>query len=497
MSGFRSTLALTILIAASPAECGDWRPARDASPTKAVPRTESTSIEQTASLEALDKVLNRDFENAGDLLVFETEQESDPPPALESTRYLPEGFTKPAPLAFGHGFLDPEPIRLVPRLRWFGSGNQITPELTVYGFYSVFATAFEENDRQVVGLGHDLAIDFDLSFGGSERIHALFQPLSGQNGGGSFLQLNEDVRYVDNSHAPPTRLWLEANLAEVASGIGAETTPLDIHLAFGLFPYVLHNSLLIDDNITGLLLTKNTMTAGPLSNLNVQGFGAFHEVDAFGNKSDTRLLGMNANCDWGARFLEFTYAHLWETSNRSRNQDFVALSATQLLGRVNFTGRVLANIGDTGGSGSGQLYVFESNRIREFRHHVFGFESVVGYCNAFWATAGWNPISGGNFDRLRSTFAVNPLVQLTLDPTGLETRGVTLGAEFFALEKDLALIPEASTEVVGDDEVVGLGLRLRRKFLRRSQIELFALGTLTGADALRRNGIFLEVLTYF
>jgi hypothetical protein len=412
--------------------------------------------------------------------------------------YLPEDYQKPRPLyTHWQGFLDGEPIRLYPNLHWPFNGYQITPALTVYGSYHLFAVGFQEGNDEVAGIGHQLFLDADLAFGATERIHAQWRPIGEKNTGGSLLRLNDDVDYIDNSSALPQRLWLEADISEVFSGIIPDTAMADFLVTAGLFPYFLHNRLLISDDIVGVMISKNDLIHEPFSKILIQVFGAFDEVDAFANEQHVRIFGTHWFADWQSRNLEATYVRMMDDSDPSRNQDYYALSVTQLWGVWNFAGRVLLQMGDDGRDGSGQLYVWEANWTRYFHTHILGFESLLWYATAFWATEGWQSISGGNFDRLRSTFAVNPLVRLTVDPTGVENRGIAMGTEFFAWHKDLAVIPEIAVEFPGDDEVVGFGMRVRRKMGKRSQLELRGISSISAADSLRRHGAFLEWSMFF
>lgn len=410
--------------------------------------------------------------------------------------YLPEGYQKPRPLTWLKGFLDPEPIQLYPNLHWFNHGHQITPALTVYGAYSVFGAGNEDNNQTRAGIGHQLLIDVDLSFGATERLHAQWRPVGEKNSGGSFLQLNNDVRYIDNATPLPQTIWFEGSVSEIFSGYIPDTVVADWALTAGLYPYQLHNQLLINDDIVGVMLSKDTFIFEPFSNILVQSFFAFDEIDAFSNEDDVRMAGAHVTADWQQRFIELTYIHLWDVTASDRNQEYLAASVTQLMGPLNIAGRFLANIGDEGRDGGGQLYVLEGNWTRLLDGCRL-FESVVVYSTAFWATEGWNPASGGSFDRLRSNFAVNPLVRLSVDNQGIETRGIATGAEFFGTHEDWAVIPEFAAEFPQDDEVFSFGCRLRRQIGKRSQVELRGLTSITDRDRLRRHGVFLEWITFF
>ena len=428
---------------------------------------------------------------------------------------LPEGFAKPRPLVAGDGFYDAAPVTWTGRFRWPWGGAVVEPTTVVYGQYRVFGTAFEQNREQFAGVGHDLLVDVDVSLGATERLHAQFRPLAGKNSGGSLLRLNEDVDYLDNSNLLPQRLWLEADLSEVAGGLLGDVAHADVLLTAGLFPYVSHNGLLIADDIGGVLLSKNNLAFGPFSNVLGQALFAFDEVDAydrfvegfetgrtftgpgFGDESDVRLAGTHWQFDWGRRFVEASWMHLWDVTESATNADYLALSVTQLLGPSNVAGRALLKFGDEARFGDGQLFVLEANRRRLLDRRPCGFDEAVLYATAFWATEGWTPVSGGTFDRLRSTFAIDPLTPLTVSMTGVRRRGVTLGAELFHSRRDLTFTPEIAADFPDDAAVLGLGATLRQRVGRRSQLSLRGLATFTDDDRFRRQGVFLEWTTFF
>ncbi|MBX3440422.1 MAG: hypothetical protein KF861_23230, partial [Planctomycetaceae bacterium] len=380
---------------------------------------------------------------------------------------------------------------------WPWDGHQITPSLVIYGAYSIFGTAYQSGKDELVGIGHQMFIDVDFSLGATERIHAQWRPLGKKNTGGSFLRLNDGVDYIDHSSALPQRIWLEADISEVFSGVIPDTVPADILLTAGLFPLEMHNRLLINDDVVGVIVSKNDIIQEPFSKILGQVFGAFDEVDMIPDEEDVRFVGTHWFIDWQTRNIEATYVHVAVQGQPDLNQDYFAVSLTQLWGVWNVAGRVLAQVGDDGRDGSGQLFVFESNWTRYFTEHIVGFESLLLYANAYWATEGWQSISGGNFDRLRNTFEVNPLIRLSADPSGVVNRGFAVGTEFFALHKDLAVIPEIAVEFPGDSEVFGFGLRCRRKIGKRSQLELRCITSASGTEDLRRNGAFVEWISFF
>jgi hypothetical protein len=408
---------------------------------------------------------------------------------------LAEDYYAPQPLTFFADFLGADPVRAWPRLHWPGADPVAwEPRLVIYGAYQFFGLAIEDGGVRTDGIGQQLLVDVDWRLTGTERLHLQFRPLGEGNSGGSFYQINDPDGYLDNSTVVPDRWWIEAELASVFGGwMNHPRAARDYHLVAGKFPFVLHNRLLINDDVTGFVVSKNTIYAGNLSNLNVQLFYAFDDVDAFTNGlADTS--GIHATADYRQMLFEATYASLDHGSDPSRDAQFAALSVTKLLGSATLAGRALFKWGDEGGRGDGQLFVLESNLTRTFSPACYsntGIEFGVFYANAFHATRGWNSISGGGFDRLRSTFEVNPLVRISAGRQPDDTAGLALGVQLFRCHEDESITPEVVFETPGGTPVWGVGLIYQRKTGPRSFFETRAVGTWSDDPVYRRDGVFL------
>ncbi|MCH8046184.1 MAG: hypothetical protein IID44_20925 [Planctomycetes bacterium] len=417
---------------------------------------------------------------------------------------VPEDYDAPQPLSFFADFLGADPIRSWPRLHWPGADAVAwEPRLVVYGAYQFFGIATEDGNLRTDGIGHQLLVDVDWRVTGTERLHLQFRPLGRGNTGGSFYQFNDPDGYIDNSTGLPDRWWIEAELASVFGGwLHNPLVARDYLLVAGKFPFVLHNRLLINDDVTGLVLSKNTIYAGHLSNLNVQLFYAFDDVDAFDAFSgrSAKTWGVHATADYRQMLLEATYASLLHPRDPTRDAQFTALSATKLIGPVTLAGRALLKWGDRGGRGCGQLFVLESNLTRTFSPSFTdctGIEFGVFYVNAFHATRGWNSISGGGFDRLRSTLEVNPLVSISAGRPPDDTTGLALGVQLFRHHEDESITPEVVFESPGGRPVWGAGLIYQRKTGPRSFFEARGVGTWSNTPAFRRDGVFLAETILF
>lgn len=414
------------------------------------------------------------------------------PPPSSRVHYerlrLPEDWVEPKPWTAFSEFLGADPVYA--HGKWFGDNAYAwDPRFVGHGGYSLFAFALEQNDQRQDVIGHQLRIDLDLQLTGTERFHMQFRPLGENNTGGSFYQFSNPEGYVSNSTGVPQRYWFEG---EFHSVFGAYLDPfavMDYNFVVGKFPFALHNSLLMNDEILGVVLSKNTIYLGSLSNLNVQMIYGANDVDAFSN-AEGALYGMHASADHRGAFYEATYAFVDHDFDSARDSHFAALSGTKFFGPTSVSARALLKFGDEGGRGSGQLFTLESNRSQYFHPNVLGFEEAVYFCNAFYSTAGWNPISGGNLNRLRTAFETNPLVRISAGSQNVRNVGIALGVQLFRHRQDESLIPEIAFESPDGIAVTGLGLRYLRKTGSRSFFEALATFTLSDDPRFDREGIF-------
>ena len=405
---------------------------------------------------------------------------------------LPENWQKPKPFTLFQEFLGADPIR-PPVVHWPGAGGFAwEPRLVAYGSYELFGIALEENNQRQDGIGHQMLLDVDLRLTGTERAHVQWRPLGRKNTGGSFFRFNDPSFYDDNSTGIPDRYWVEAELFSLLGGlIDDPFIPRDYNIVVGKYPLALHNNLLLNDDILGVAISKNSIYLPPLSNLNLQAYYAFDDVDAFvGSSAD--VVGMNLFADWRAVFVEASLAYVAHGHLASRDATYAAISATKFFGPLSLAGRGLFKWGDEGGRGDGQLVVLESNYTRLLPSRPFGVEESVWYVNAFRATSGWNSISGGNFNRIRSTFAVNPLVQIASSTAPAENYGVAAGVQLFRHHADESIIPEIAIEAPDDRTRWGVGLRYLRKTGRRTYLEVLGVFNFSDDDRLDREGVFIS-----
>ncbi|MBI1313889.1 hypothetical protein GC176_21560 [bacterium] len=476
----------------------------------AVDRTINAEANSTAAEEAVDEPLppleeelllhggSYLYSPEGDQFGFDESQEHGHAQVLR----LPENWQKPLPpLTGSQEFLGPDEIQPWCGLKWFGeNGFQWEPRFVTHGSYQVFGQALELGNARQDGIGHNLVLDFDLRVTGTERAHVQFRPFGRRNTGGSFFQLNDPSRYVDNSTIAPDRWWVEGELYSVFSDwLGDEFTPFDYHVTLGKVPYAVHNSLLINDEVTGVIVTKNTLIVPPLSNLLVQGFYFFDDVNT-ATPNATDLAGLHATADWQHTFFEATLAYVSHSGSNAYDSRYAAISATQFFGPLTLASRALFKGGDSAGTGSGELYVIETNFTRAASSRIecaTGIEKAVVYANFFNATRGWSPIAGANFNRLQSNFAVNPLVRIGQGFNPNDTIGVAAGVELFRHHDDEQFIPEVAYEQVQGTPAWAVGLRWLRKLGPRIYLDASGVLSWSSDRSLEREGILVSTFVLF
>jgi len=421
----------------------------------------------------------------------------DDPHAHYQLLRIPEDWHAPQPVTLFDDFLGAGPIPHRPNLRWPHDGYHWDPRLVLYGSYEIIGTALEENDQRHDLLGHQMFLDLDFRVTGTERAHVQWRPIGERNTGGSFYRFNDPEGYIDNSTGIPERYWIEFEVASVFGGyFKDEFTPRDYHVVVGKYPFALHNQLLINDDILGFVVNKNNIYLGTLSNLNVQAVVALDDVEAFTDGSANLYL-LNATADHLHSFYEMTYGYVQHGRESGRDAQYAALSATRLCGPHTMAARGLFRWAPNASGGSGELYVLEYNRPWLHDRNLFGVEKSALYATAFHSTEGWQSISAGNFDRVRTAFAVDPLIPLTAARSPDDNVGMAVGMQFFRHQENESLLPELAYDAPGGDSVWGVGLRYQRKTGPRSFFEMQGVANWSDNVAFRREGVFLSETILF
>jgi hypothetical protein len=217
-------------------------------------------------------------------------------------------------------------------------------------------------------------------------------------------------------------------------------------------------------------------------------------------QSSPELAGIHLTADCRYALIESTFAWVYSSAESRRDTRYAAGSVTQFFGPFTLAGRGLFKWGDQEGRGDGQLYVIETNYTRTFSeacHERTGIKYGVFYANAFKATHGWNSISGGNYDRLRSTFEVNPLVMVASARPPERTIGGALGVQLFRHHEDQSFIPEFAYEEQNGEPVWGFGLGYLQKLCARAFLSVRGIRTYSDDASREREGVFCSTTVLF
>ncbi|QDU95755.1 hypothetical protein [Lignipirellula cremea] len=408
---------------------------------------------------------------------------------------LPEGWIGPQPLTIGPQFLGVGPI--IPWGHWPGVGGyDLEPRFVGAGSFRLFGFGLNENNQEQAGVGGHLILDLDLRLTGTERFHVQYRPFGRRGTGGSYYQFTDPSGVVNNATAQPDLYWFEGELGSMFGAYFSPFVASDITVTVGRFPFLLHNTYLINDEFVGVVLNKNNIELGGLSNLNLQFFYAFQDVSAYSD-ADSQLYGVHATADYRNQLYEATYAFVQHEFNSRRDSHYLGLSRTQFIGNYTVAGRLLGKLGDQDGRGDGVLGVIETNTNRVFDQKPLGIEHGVYYCNVFAASRGWSSIGGGGFNRLTTAFETNPLIRISAGRPVSETVGVALGVQFFRLHEDESFVPEVAFESRDGQGVFGAGLRYLRKTGQRSFFEALGVINVSNDERFQRSGLFLSETILF
>ncbi len=400
---------------------------------------------------------------------------------------LSEDWTEPQPFTIGPPYLGTGPVQLYGR--WPGTdGYAWEPRFVQYGSYQLFGFGIRQGGRDQVALGHQLLLDFDLRLTGTERFHVQYRPIGRDGSGGSYYQFTSPSGYVDASTAEPSRYWFEGELASMFGGYLSPLVRADITVTAGKFPFAVHNFLLINDELLGVMLSQDNLTVGNLSNINLQAFYFFNDVSA-PYPDQGRAVGLHAQIDHRGAFHELTYVY-WDPDDGGDGVHHAAFSRTQMIGACTLAARALLKMASARRFGNGQLFVLEANREWDVPIHIAGWEPHLLFANLYWATPGWRSIAGANFNRLETAFEVNPLVNIAAGLQPDDRWGISGGVQCFRHHEDQSLTLEMAMESIRGEPAWGLGARYQQKLTARTWWELLAIANESEDAARDRLGAF-------
>jgi len=301
---------------------------------------------------------------------------------------------------------------------------------------------------------------------------------------------------VDNSTGEPDRYWFETELHSLVGANRDWFASLGYNIGVGRIPFWPHNSLLMNDEMLAVVISKNSIYFGTLSNLNIQAIYGFNDISTFFD-ADARMYAVYASADYRRTFSEATCALVQHTEDASRDSHFAGISHTKPIGPIQLGRSSVIQVRRSRWVGCRAVVRRREVSAASFRTPRAGNRTRRFLLQRFLGQRRLEFDWGGNFNRLTSTFEVNPLVRISLFPPLETTWGAGTGVQMFRHHEDESLIPEVAFEDRGGSAVWGVGLRYLRKTGPRTYVQALAVANFNRDSRFERDGIFLSYFVVF
>ncbi|MEE2746360.1 MAG: hypothetical protein VX617_05710 [Pseudomonadota bacterium] len=368
-------------------------------------------------------------------------------------------------------------------LNLFGRKNPMYPGLHVYGDWRT-AVGFNDNGNNENGLiATRLNLDIDFRLTGTERLHALIQPLDND---GVFTKHefsgDNDQGFERSTDLNLETLFFEGDLGAIAAGLADEYNSLDLPITFGLVPLLFQNGIWLDDAFIGGAFSIPALhsTSLAISNMDITFFGGFDKVTTPAITDDNgELADKNINLYGLTTFIEANEGY-WEAG-------FGRIDGEDGFGDFSYNSATLAFTKRYGGWLSNSLRGFvtfgqdpDNNEQQTADGLIFLAENslitskpstFVPYGNFWLGLDRPQPLADatGLLKNTGITFETNGLTGLPkLDDTGHDTFGGAIGLQYL-FNLDQQIVVEGSTvQIMGDpndlgraaaDDQYGIGFR--------------------------------------
>jgi hypothetical protein len=413
-----------------------------------------------------------------------------PPPLIE----LGDKFFGTGPLQHG--------IQLPTGAVW-------TPDFTVFGTLRAAVQAFHNpaNGNTYSEWANRLDVFANLQLSGTERLLVGFRPLDNavfstpQQAKYSGYQFSPagTVGWVDGFKAEPTTLFFEGDVGQIFPKLDPMgTAPWDVGFSVGRQPLLYQDGLLVDDDLDAVGITRNTFLPRGGSNAQITGLYAWNQINRGDgvNHHDHLLLGLAINADFRPTTwnLEFFYV---DSDSQVPGGVYAALSATQRIGVLNTTFRVLGSLAlgseppaSVSQFGNGSEAVGSGVLLFSEMSYTLPYRTDLVYLDTFWGiddftSAARGPDRGGVLGRVGILYAEQPIGRFgsALSSNPQHALGFALGYQaFLGADRRKQLILEAGGRVgtaSPSPTQMGIGAQYQQAFGQHIVTELMAFASLT------------------
>jgi len=367
-----------------------------------------------------------------------------------SEPYYPLLFGRPM---YGYGPLD-EGINI------FGSRNLAFPRLMLFGDWRNVVSQSKDKVKEIGEANSRLNLDIDLNLTATERVHAFTRPFddAGNFTGCTFGPAgDEKCRFRGDFKLDA--LFFEGDVGNIVSGITGKENHIDLPIAAGLMPFILHNGIWVNDIFEGVAVSLPAMNSRvfDVSNMDLTLFWAFKEVNTPVQNplrnDEAKIYGANLFADVWSGHLELGYGFTEDVSANKSSFHSTALSFTHRWKDIaSFSQRVLTNFGQKPGlqnnriTSNGMLLLLESSWMTRQPY------TFVPYLNLF---GGFNKPQGlakqnGILENTGILFEGDGVTSFPfLENSANDTFGGSAGVEYlFNLDKQIVF--ELSTvQIIG------------------------------------------------
>lgn len=342
---------------------------------------------------------------------------------------------------------------ITPRgINWFGEYNMVRPEFYVYGDFRTGVGAGRNAGGRTDNWANRLNLDLDLQVTDTERFHAFVGPL---DEGGAFTRWERvagDFRFRTEVDFTPVTGFFEGDLGSMLGGATGQSAPFELPITLGLVPLLFQNGIWMEDAVTGAAFSLPARHSRLLnwSNYDATFFAVFDQLNspAFGADANAaQAFGTAWFIDAYGGYIESGYAYVNDRTNSDRSYHNMTVSFTRrYFDRISNSVRVIVNAGQKGDQASrtadGALLLVENSWISSMPL------TVVPYANFF---VGWDRpqsvaragVSGGILRNTGINFDTDGLNGFaTLDPTGNDTAGGSIGVDLIGKDLDRQLLVE-------------------------------------------------------
>ncbi|MEM9825591.1 MAG: hypothetical protein AAF958_03335 [Planctomycetota bacterium] len=374
-----------------------------------------------------------------------------------------------------------------PGIDWFGRENLLRPRFYLYGDLRTGIASGRNAAARIDNAASRLNLDADFQISDSGRFHTFVGPL---DEGGAFTRwefVSGDLRFRNEIDFTPVTAFYEGDLGVWGGTLRGESSRRELPFTMGLVPLLFQNGIWMEDAVTGAAFALPARHSRLLnwSNYDATFFAVFDQINspAFGaDDSAAQAFGTAWFIEAYGGYIESGYAYLRDRNLDRRSYHNATISFTRrYFHRISNGIRVIINAGQDGPkdqrTADGGLLLIENSWI------TANPLTVVPYFNLFY---GWNRpqsvaragVSGGILRNTGINFETDGLNGYpTLDPTGADTAGFSVGVDLIGDALDRQWIVEATyltehgnSNTLVDGDQYALGTRYQFPISHRSII---------------------------